>query len=54
MDANLAELDKEEMDEVTRLDERINSLSSKNIAEAQELQLWISRNIGKRATVTSC
>ena len=49
MDASLAELDKEELDEVTRLDERINSLSSKNIAEAQELQLWISRNVGKRA-----
>ena len=49
MDANLAELDKEEMDEVTVWMSALTHCLPKNIAEAQELQLWISCNIGKRA-----
>ncbi len=52
LDGALSELDKEESDEIVRMDERINSTSSKNINEAQELQVWVSNNVGKKSDST--
>ena len=49
LESVLAELDAEEEREVSGLNERINSDSSKVIAQAQNLQTWIKNRIGKAA-----
>ena len=45
----LAELDQEEANQIQALDERINRRSSETIGQAQELQMWIQRHLGKKA-----
>ncbi|MFN8443626.1 MAG: DNA-directed RNA polymerase subunit beta' [Caldilineaceae bacterium] len=49
LDTALGELDKEESEEISRLDDRISQMPTKLFAEANELQAWIERNVGKRA-----
>ncbi|MEZ4636464.1 MAG: DNA-directed RNA polymerase subunit beta' [Caldilineaceae bacterium] len=45
----LGELDADEEKQVQELDDRINQMSSTAISQAQSLQLWIQRNLGKKA-----
>lgn len=45
----LGELDTEEEEEIKTLDERITQDSSKVIADAQKLQVWVQDNLGKKA-----
>ncbi len=45
----LAELDQEEAGQIQALDDRINRRSSEAIGQAQELQMWIQRHLGKKA-----
>ncbi|RME50569.1 MAG: DNA-directed RNA polymerase subunit beta', partial [Caldilineae bacterium] len=47
--AQLVEIDQEEQEQIAELDARINQLSSATISQAQTLQLWIQRNLGKKA-----
>ncbi|MCC6453492.1 MAG: DNA-directed RNA polymerase subunit beta' [Caldilineaceae bacterium] len=50
LDAALNALDEEEEVQVRELDERINTESSKVIAEAQTLQTWLSTRVGQKAS----
>ncbi|MBI1295302.1 DNA-directed RNA polymerase subunit beta' [bacterium] len=47
--AQLDELDADEEKQVQELDDRINQRSSEAITQAQHLQLWIQRNLSKKA-----
>lgn len=49
LETALAELETLETTVVSTLDERITDRSSKVINEAQDLQFWIQRNVGKPA-----
>ena len=49
MDDELAVLDADEAVQIGALDERISSTSSRYIGEAQDVQSWIQRNVGKKA-----
>jgi DNA-directed RNA polymerase subunit beta' len=46
----LDELDTDEEKQILALDERINQQSSEAISQAQNVQLWIQLNIGKKAS----
>ncbi len=47
--SQLQQLEQQEKSEIDALDERINRSSSEAISQAQRLQDWIQRNLGKKA-----
>ena len=49
LDGRYSEVDSEEQQELSKLDERINESTSGAIAEAQSLQTWIQNRVGQKA-----